>query len=153
MIDQLRKRLLSISRLTYAVAALFQAGFIFLMSSLKSPGIPGSSYLSNLCHAPVFGVLAVLVALALGPRQFRFQLLALLLTILYGVSDEIHQSFTPGRSPDPLDVSVDALGALFALFLLRLVIERRPQGLQLLGCLSGLLAAIFIATYFAAYGS
>ena len=29
----------------------------------------------------------------------------------YGVSDEVHQAFVPGRSPDPLDWLADAFGA------------------------------------------
>ncbi|MBD0319601.1 MAG: VanZ family protein [Gemmatimonadetes bacterium] len=31
---------------------------------------------------------------------------------LYGVSDEVHQSFVPGRSPDPLDWVADTLGVI-----------------------------------------
>jgi VanZ family protein len=33
------------------------------------------------------------------------------LSFLYGLSDEVHQMFTPGRSPDILDVVADTAGA------------------------------------------
>jgi VanZ family protein len=33
---------------------------------------------------------------------------------LYGVVDEVHQAFVPGRSPDLLDVVADATGAAIA---------------------------------------
>ncbi|MEZ4273606.1 MAG: VanZ family protein [Myxococcota bacterium] len=33
------------------------------------------------------------------------------ITILYGLVDEFHQSFVPGRSPDLLDALADAAGA------------------------------------------
>jgi VanZ family protein len=36
---------------------------------------------------------------------------AVVLSTLYGVSDEWHQSFVPGRSPDVLDVAADAVGS------------------------------------------
>jgi VanZ family protein len=36
---------------------------------------------------------------------------AIVLSFLYGLSDEVHQMFTPGRSPDILDVVADTAGA------------------------------------------
>ncbi len=36
---------------------------------------------------------------------------AVLLSVLYGAFDEVHQSFTPGRSPDVRDLFADGLGA------------------------------------------
>ena len=36
--------------------------------------------------------------------------ITIVLSSLYGVSDEIHQRFTPGRDSDPLDVVADTLG-------------------------------------------
>ena len=62
-------------------------------------------------------------------RAFRFQdaspwlsrhslLIAFLFTSLYGVTDEIHQRFVPGRTFDYFDMLADATGAgLFALSL------------------------------------
>jgi len=40
---------------------------------------------------------------------------AFVITVLYGVSDEFHQSFVPGRTPDVADVAADAAGAALAL--------------------------------------
>jgi len=39
--------------------------------------------------------------------------------LLYAGSDEFHQSFVPGRTPDVKDVLVDAVGILFAVALLK----------------------------------
>jgi hypothetical protein len=39
---------------------------------------------------------------------------ALLLATVYGMSDEVHQSFVPGRSPDVFDVLADSIGAACA---------------------------------------
>ena len=38
-------------------------------------------------------------------------LLAVLLTVAYGLTDEVHQSFVPGRTPELRDLAADALGA------------------------------------------
>jgi VanZ family protein len=35
-----------------------------------------------------------------------------MLTMAWGLFDEIHQAFVPGRSADVLDLGADALGAL-----------------------------------------
>ena len=40
----------------------------------------------------------------------------------YAISDEIHQSFTPGRSPRVLDVCIDSAGVLTGIFILIILI-------------------------------
>lgn len=52
---------------------------------------------------------AVLAALCL--RATRQPALSLLMTGLYGVSDEVHQSFVPGRSASVYDALADVAGA------------------------------------------
>ncbi|MDQ4072445.1 MAG: VanZ family protein, partial [Actinomycetota bacterium] len=52
---------------------------------------------------------------------------SLTVSIVYAVSDEIHQTFVPGRSGTPIDVSIDALGASIAALVIRRR-ERRPAG-------------------------
>ncbi len=46
----------------------------------------------------------------------RAALWAVLISVLYGISDEIHQAFVPGRTPRLLDVGMDALGAWGAIW-------------------------------------
>ena len=62
-----------------------------------------------------------LLALAFW-RMFEFRRnriwLAWLLAVLYALSDEVHQSFVPGRHPSLFDVLVyDNLGAMISLWL------------------------------------
>lgn len=42
-------------------------------------------------------------------------LAAWIIVVIYGVIDEVHQSFVPSRSPDPRDVVADAAGAALGL--------------------------------------
>lgn len=58
-------------------------------------------------HAAAYTVLGALLTLATG-RVW----VAVLVSALFGVSDEIHQYFVPGRTAEVLDVVADAAGAL-----------------------------------------
>lgn len=49
----------------------------------------------------------------------KYKLLwSLLIGIVYASSDEIHQSFTPGRSPRLFDVGIDTLGVITGIFIM-----------------------------------
>ena len=62
--------------------------------------------------------------------RLRMRPLAWLLAVTYAVTDELHQSFVPGRHPSPVDVLLfDGLGAMLALTLLpRWVRAREDEG-------------------------
>jgi VanZ family protein len=49
-----------------------------------------------------------------------------LITVLYAMSDEYHQTFIPGRNGTVMDVVIDSLGGLTALFSLRMNWLRSP---------------------------
>jgi len=107
-------------------------GLIFYLSA--QPDLPqprmgwADLLLSNGAHAFVFGVLAILWARALADRP-RSWAIAFVLTMLYALSDEVHQAFVPGRHPDLFDLMFDGIGAMLALGLwawwLRFERERR----------------------------
>jgi VanZ family protein len=67
-------------------------------------------------HAGVFGILALLLWRALATTTSRHPAFAwaLALTILYAVTDELHQGVVNGRHASPVDVGVDAFGAVIA---------------------------------------
>lgn len=73
-------------------------------------------------HMFVYAVLVWLWWRALSPERritWPVLLLALLFTVLYAVSDEIHQRFVPGRHGQLADVLFDAAGALAMILLIR----------------------------------
>jgi VanZ family protein len=94
--------------------------FIFAMSSREQfPAPPGFSIamLSIVAHIILYGVLATLLLIAFerdGRTTRTARLAAIAGTILYGISDEFHQSFVPGRDASLFDVGVDMVGAVVA---------------------------------------
>lgn len=68
-------------------------------------------------HAAAYAVLGFLLTRALADGQLatmtlRLALIATVLGTLYGISDEFHQSFVPGRMATVSDVIADGVGAL-----------------------------------------
>lgn len=85
-------------------------------------------------HVLAFGTLAALLLYALAserrPRP-RDVALAFGLTLLYALSDELHQSMVPDRNGRLDDVVTDAVGALIGLSVAWIVLSgraRRPAG-------------------------
>lgn len=70
----------------------------------------------KLGHMAIFGVLALLLwrALAATTTLRRPRAWALVLTVVYAITDELHQAFVPGRYASAGDVGIDAAGALIA---------------------------------------
>lgn len=94
--------------------ALYLA-LIFALSGFSQPPVP-SLVDQNLLHYPEYALLGFLFARAMQGERRGFSgwgLLAgsVILASLWGVTDEIHQAFVPGRVPDPLDWWHDTVGA------------------------------------------
>ena len=49
--------------------------------------------------------------------------LALMLCVIYALTDEGHQAFVPGRTASLYDVALDSTGALFSHFLTTAIAE------------------------------
>lgn len=112
----------------FRLAALFWMALIFYLSAQPSLGVPGLfSGQDKVLHALVYGVLGFFIGRGLSPWRGGLSWgqvgLVTLLVALYGLSDEFHQSFVPGRSPSVADVIADTLGGFVAAWFLR----RRPS--------------------------
>ncbi len=97
------------------------AGWMTLIFVLSSqPSLPAVSLFSGadlLAHAVVFGILGALLSRSLAPSRvtaWRRVLLITMLVAVYGITDEYHQSFVPGRDASAWDVLADGLGGLLA---------------------------------------
>jgi len=91
-------------------------GIIFYLSSYPSPTkVELIPYFDKLVHIVEYGVLASLVYLALRDTGVATHHLfgpTFMIAFLYGVSDEIHQYFVPGRDAELFDIMADGIGAL-----------------------------------------
>jgi len=84
-------------------------------------------------HILFFGALATLLYRALresGVGKVRAGYIAIIVTALYGASDEIHQSFTPGRMPRAYDVIFDTIGAILSIFVIWRLLPTAPRKLR-----------------------
>jgi VanZ family protein len=97
-----------------------QMAIIFAASSIPDLGpLPGGITDSS-GHSIGYALLGALLLRALARGRlsgvtWRRALAAVLLATLYGVSDEAHQAFVPGRSPDRFDVLADCVAVTLAL--------------------------------------
>jgi VanZ family protein len=56
---------------------------------------------------------------------WKIKVLVVLLCGLYGISDEYHQSFVPGRTPDGMDIRNDMIGAALAMLFVSIPAVRK----------------------------
>lgn len=108
-------------RLAAGIGSILWMGVIFGLSSLPGSAVPGK--FGTLGHFGLYLVLGSLYLLALpsAPPTGRALAIAVILASLYGISDEFHQSFTPGRVPDPVDWLVDTLGAIAGVVMITII--------------------------------
>jgi len=103
----------------FAISWIFTiliALFIFYMSSRTFKGVGGKGYLSYIYHFSIFFILALflLISIIKGNLKNNHLVIAIIIAILYGISDEIHQFFVPGRYPSFVDVITNSVGILLA---------------------------------------
>ena len=83
----------------------------------------------KVAHLGLYTILGV--ALAWGARRNGNRpapAILVLVGVAYGVLDEWHQSFVPGRTPDGGDLIADAAGVVLGLLAFRLLISRHVSG-------------------------
>jgi VanZ family protein len=110
-------------------AALW-AATIFALSSVPGsslPMLPGQT--DKLVHGTVYAILGTLCfrAIAMTWTWTRRPAVAIatLLALLYGISDELHQAFTHGRTPDWRDGLADVIGGFAGALVYAAVLARR----------------------------
>lgn len=119
--------------------AIAWAALIFVLSA--QPGLKISTDASvdgparHVAHGFVYTVLVVLIVHGLGqlgrPLTLRTAIIAAVLGVGYGITDELHQTFVPDRTGQAIDVGYDAIGVAIGLgivWVLGWVIGRRGAG-------------------------
>ncbi len=119
---------------------LLQAGMIFLLSSVPGDGFPavtfGKGFLPDfiaenpdkMFHGFLYAVLtwfAFRAVFRTHSNPYRTMALAVILSAIYGATDEWHQFYVPMRSCDIMDWLADVSGGLLAVGVCYLIYVRR----------------------------
>ena len=123
--------------LWFQFPAIMWAMTIFIQSSMSYIDTPdlGFDFQDKFFHAIEYAILGFLLrrALVFQSNQFIHEHAAwstILIGSIYSVSDEIHQSFVPGRFSDVDDTIADVIGIVLVIliyFIRKLVKQRWSQ--------------------------
>ena len=105
----------------YTITTAFYMFFIFYLSHIPQDNLPeqSSSGIENidlLFHFIEYSVLGFLLFQSISSEELfaiNPQYGTIFIGILFAISDEIHQSFVPGRHMSLMDVIFDSLGIIF----------------------------------------
>jgi VanZ family protein len=116
-------------RLSYILPPLAWMGFIYFLSDQPASGyarfkgaLDFLPWRQELVHVALYFVLTLLIArlaamafLGRGAADlYKLAAIAVLFSVLYGIMDEIHQRYVPGRNPSLVGIIADTLGAIVA---------------------------------------
>ena len=114
----------------YTIISIVYLSLIFIQSSIPSERIPHMTILTfdKLIHAIIYFIAAILIYLAIREhRPFdtgKIALLTFTITVFYGLSDEIHQYFVPGRHASFRDFLADTAGVTAGLLIVHVIRKR-----------------------------
>ena len=106
-------------RIYKMVPMLIVMGTIFFISHKTGDEIqlPAFAYSDLVAHMLIYALLGGAVIYAWSTRfkacqPVRVVCYTVVFCLLYGISDEFHQSFVPGRYVSAMDVAADTVGAI-----------------------------------------
>jgi len=102
----------------WGLAASYAAAIVVASARSGVPDLPGGPS-DKLLHALAYAGLCACVIFAATRGRWReatvrVALASAVACVLYGITDEWHQSFVPGRDASAGDVAADALGSFAA---------------------------------------
>jgi VanZ family protein len=111
----------------WVLFALYMGLIFFLSHQPGDPNkVPPFPHFDKFEHFIAYFVFATLLQRALYYSNIRRGMMAITLVaaIVYGISDEIHQSFIPNRQADFMDLIADTIGACFGILTFQAMIPR-----------------------------
>jgi len=113
------------------VITFLTAIFIFYMSSkvFEVSSVVVVSWLSIVYHISVFAFLNffLLISAKKGKNNHLVFVVSLLLVLAYGILDELHQFFVPGRTCTIVDFGYDSFGILISSMFYFILLNRNPK--------------------------
>jgi VanZ family protein len=127
---------LSRSFFKYHFPVIFCCTSIFILSSIPGDKIPEVDFAlspDKIAHFLLYFILCLLFFYSLKNQNKSVKLrnyskgFAFFFTVLYGLTDEIHQYFVPLRYPAADDLAADFLGALGAYIAVTVFMRKRRR--------------------------
>jgi VanZ family protein len=124
--------------LYYWFPIIIYCALIYFQSSRPAPEtIPAIPYIDKLLHVVAYAVLGALFLRAFRTLKSKhptlMMILSMLLSMLYGISDEIHQYFVPFRNAELPDVFANMVGSVLGVLLYwKLITNAGPKWVKLL---------------------
>ena len=87
----------------------------------------------KIAHFSIYTLVGLLLMGLLSTYKIKENcrmILSIVLGMIYAISDEIHQGFSPGRSPRIADVYIDTLGVILGILVILLFIKIYERILQ-----------------------
>jgi VanZ family protein len=111
------------SRFSAWLPVLAWAALIFVLSSIPHLGTGLGTWdtiLRKGAHITEYAIFGLLLLRAVG-REAP----AVVLGVVYAITDEVHQHFVTGRHSSPIDVAIDSAGILIGVVVARSQFARR----------------------------
>ena len=110
---------MNVSGVGWSTTAICWMGLIFYLSSLSGQEVaetlPGLKPIPLIGHVVLFSGLAAFLQLAIRGWNFeinlRWVIAVAMVSSLFGISDEYHQSFVTGRHASIADASIDSISS------------------------------------------
>lgn len=134
--NDLEKKYNLLSKVLIRLPALIVTGISWYISSRQTFPTPGFDNSDKVIHFICFGGLAFCWTFWFSSSRWIQKTMVcsacvFLITGLYGMTDEIHQSFVPGRDCSFFDWLADSAGTIcaiaFRIFLIRKISEKKKE--------------------------
>ncbi|XQY91663.1 VanZ family protein [Metabacillus sp. HB246100] len=134
-LKRIKRSLLVMKKFLLTLAPLLYMGVIWTLSSFPADAIVETPFsfddlLKESLHLIEFAILYWLIAFALKAHNKwseRASIFAAIIAILYGLTDEIHQSFVPERSATIIDFVKDTTGVLISYYVAKRIWFKREN--------------------------
>ena len=116
-------------RFLFLLLALGWAGVLYYLSAQPGTDTPQLfMHQDKIMHFVAFGLLGFLIMGAIrarGDTHRNWQVWIIVLLVgLYGITDEIHQSFVPGRDASIYDVAADMTGGVLGAWAMYFLVKQ-----------------------------
>lgn len=111
-------------RYIWLIFAGFFMAFVLYSSTQPAPKFDGVSqsfmdHVLDYSHIPIYALLTFLLLLAFCSFDYRRQMAAFMIAVLFGILNEVVQQYIPGRFCSSQDIINNAIGSLLTIFIVQ----------------------------------